>query len=208
MNRVKSVRYRESGSWALFDVDTRERYAAPNGPRYRKRAEVIRPQVERLLEAATIANAKVIATTCANTSCIPMGGTFQAGSLWVSQEPDVLDWKKKLLHNQLILLEKRTCGSVQANTEMRAWEVFNRNPHAKDVIVSLNIPNWIVYGHSVESCVASTVRGIMALGFDVTIIRDAVVSFNGKVEDSNDTLACLGDEGAFLSTTDEFLSSI
>ncbi len=194
--------------WALFDVDTRERYAVPAGPSFRERALIIKSQVETLLHAAKQHGAKVVATTCSNPSCIPMGGKFPKGSLWVSQEPEVFEWKSQLNDSQLILIEKRTCGSVEANIAMRSWEVFKRNPHASNVIRSMDVSNWVIFGHSADACVASTAREIMQLGFSVTIIRDAVVARNGTVESAAGTLNTLSEQGAKLLTVEQFLSEL
>lgn len=191
--------------WALFDVDTRECFGAPEGPIFRKRAERVRPQVERLIEAAARNRVPVVSTTCANPGCVPRGGELGPSELWVPQDAGERDWVDSLQGRSFVLLEKRTAGSVEANDCQRVWEVFSRNPHAAEVVRNLDASEWGVFGHSAEYCVAATVRGLLSLGCSVTVLTDAVVAFAGTVEGAQGALEELQSDGARLESIEQFL---
>ena len=194
-----------SVAWALFDVDTREKFGAPEGPTFRRRALVIQPQVKRLVEAADSAGVPILATTCANPACVPRAGQLGTNELWVPDDENDRKWECNLPGRDLVLLEKRTAGSREANKCERVWEVFSRNPHAAQVVRSIDAREWGVFGHSAENCVATTVRGLLNLGCKVTVLTDAVVAFLGTVEGARDSLKELERDGAQLESVNEFL---
>jgi nicotinamidase-related amidase len=202
---LRSEELKMTAAWALFDVDTRERFGAPDGPVFRKRAQIVRPQVEQLLEAAGRSGVPVVATACANPACVPLAGELGPSELWVPQDHCEHDWAHHLQGCRFVLFEKRTAGSVEANIRERVWETFSRNGNAAQVVRELNAQEWAVFGHSAEYCVATTVRGLLALGCSVTILSDAVVAFAGTVEGTRGTLEKLRSEGTHLETVEAFL---
>ncbi len=156
---------------AFFDVDTQWGDRASQCLLLRVHLKDMAPVYDRMAEIIQARAARVVATLCVQSPVIDL--TTHPDLVWVPMEDSHPDWRDRVESGNRFVLEKRTCGSPEANREARAFDVFFAHPYASDLIRRIGIRKWYVFGRA-EMCVGAVVNGLLALGLDVTVVSDAV----------------------------------
>jgi len=191
----------------FFDVDTRVVNDQGKGLVIGPRAEPIAPQLDPLFALASLRRLPVVATTCVQTP--PVADALDTEAVHVRLDGDPKPALARAGSASAIFLERRSCGSAEANVAAGVFDVFHVNPHAAECIRRTGIHHWAVFGISLEYCLRGTCLGLCRLGLDVTVLTDAVVPsprpFGQTVEE---VLAELASAGAHLQRTAAFLEAI
>jgi nicotinamidase/pyrazinamidase len=160
----------------LVDVDTQVDFVEPAGALYVPRAEMLKPNFARLVEAARGRGLTIVASADAHPADDPEFTVFpphclagSAGQKRVSEtEPDrsfviAIDGtapREARDRGATIVLEKVAC------------DLFT-NPAADRVLRETQAKTAIVFGVALDYCVRAAALGLRARGYETVLVRDA-----------------------------------
>ena len=156
----------------LWDVDCRELSEDGKTLKFRQRVEPLAAKLNELYDFARRHELTTIFTTCCSGRMPP--NVNHKDFLFVPLQGNESGWESRFSDYTLIYLEKVTCGDPRLNFQCRAFDVFHGNQNAERLLYLLDIPTWIVFGNGFELCVASSVGGILNVGYHVRLITDVL----------------------------------
>jgi hypothetical protein len=189
----------------LFNVDTQEPAASMDRLVIRPRMAPFGAQVEALLRFAEAHDVTVVSTACVNAA--PVAAVLPPEAVFVPTDAGETAWRDRLGGDcRRVWIEKRSCGSREANVGQRAFDPFHANPHAAEAVRSLGISHYAVFGDSAAYCLRCTAEGLLGLGCRVTLLADAIGPGIDDERRKAEVLAELRLLGATVTTTGEFLA--
>lgn len=193
---------------AFFNACTCVGYGSERGPQLRDRAIPIAEQLARLFHFAWERDIAVVSTRCLQGGQAPPVGPVVPRTLVVVPAEDTSRaWEVQLPACSEILLERKPVVSLEDVVYTRVCDLSDDNLSANELIRSLDIDQWAVFGVSTQGCVASAARGLMRLRKRVTVLSDAILPSGGEwtTMPPSEVLEELRQEGAVIETTEEFL---
>lgn len=162
-----------------FDIDTQIDFIFPSGALYAPGAEKLLPRIAQLNHTATANGGKVISTTDAHAEDDP---EFQdwpphcvVGTAGQTKPCALLQEKRAVVPKYATGLHVADAGQIIL--EKAHLSLFT-NPNTEALIRSLNPEECIVYGVVTEYCVKECAMGLLARGYKVSLVRDAIQSLN------------------------------
>jgi nicotinamidase/pyrazinamidase len=198
----------------LWEVDVQADFMLPGGKLYVPGAEKLLPNIRKLTNAARHGRVFLVSHGCFHTPDDPEFKVFpphcvkgQPGSRFVPEaladtfvtvpNDPAATLPSDLSQYQQIILEKQTLNIFESN-------------HAEDLLKRLKRefenPEFIVFGVVTEYCVALAAKGLLARGYRVAVVQDAIETL--KPEDGRRMLDELQQLGARLVSTDEVLACL
>ncbi len=174
----------------FFDIDTQYRFMHKKGSFYVKGAEKIIPNLKRITQFAKEKSISVIATIDRHN----IGGQEKIKETMLSHAISVpnkiLDYTAigQLRQKDRLLIEKQK------------HDVFS-NPNTKKLLQS--VKKAYVYGVATDYCVKEALLGLMDMGIQTYVIKDAIKSTSKANE--KEYLALFKNKGAKLLTTSRLL---
>jgi nicotinamidase/pyrazinamidase len=192
-------------STVFFDVDTQLDFVSPAGVLYSPGAERVIAAVERLNRHAASHGISLISTADAHAENDAEFAQWPphcvAGSLGQRKAAATLIGKSVVVPNRDGLPE--TDGAAQIVIEKQTVDVFETRTIAP-LLARLAADRFVVYGVVTEICVWNTARGLLRLGYPVTVVTDAVHAL--RAGDGEHTLGELRGAGATLATASDVLA--
>lgn len=201
----------------LFDSDCLElspgdAACLPSLPGFslRERMQPLADKVDALYALSATQHLKTVFTHCCSARAVTPGG-----------HPDVLvvprnggkdSWKRQVPQYRLINIEKHHAAPPNESFICRHFDAFQHNANASQLFESLDIPQWVVFGHGFDLCVDSSVKGILMAGYRVHLLTDVIASSAsgygpyGTDFSREATLAYLKKIGVTTGTLDAFLA--
>lgn len=121
------------------------------------------------------------------------------------------EWLKHVDRFRLVNLEKHNGAALHESFICRHFDAFQHNSNARKLFAKLNIPRWVMFGHGFDLCVDSSVKGLIAAGYQVHLLVDVIASAAtgygpyGTEESKRSILTYLQKIGVTTGTLDEFL---
>ena len=195
----------------LIDVDTQFDFLDPGGNLYVPGAIVIRPALERLFEFARRSGLPVISTADEHSARDPefeqFGRHCEQGTLGQHKLPFTILPKSRIVRPQDALP-----GGPAAPLREYQQLVFYKarldgfaNPHLGELVESLQVGEYVVFGVCTDYCVATAVDGLLSRGAKVAIVADAVRALDEAK--GADVLARFGKRGVRFVRTAEVVHS-
>jgi nicotinamidase/pyrazinamidase len=186
----------------FVDVDTQFDFLFPSGALYVPGAEGILPALERLQRYAAGHGISVVSTADAHAEDDPEFASWPphciAGTIGQHKPAATLLEKRVVAPNRAGSLAIQ--GARQIVVEKQTIDVFAAR-QIRPVLESLNPERFVVYGVVTEICVASAVRGLLALRKPVAVVEDAVRGLTPV--DAARALADIRSLGATLTTVSD-----
>ncbi|QDV49863.1 cysteine hydrolase family protein [Gimesia fumaroli] len=194
--------------FAFFNTCSREGFGFEDVPTLRPRAEPINKQLVKLYDFARTNGIRVLFTQCVGRASPPLGRSPQPHTLMVPLDSSVSSWKDQIETCREIFIERPQFGSPEENRRMRVADVFHSNPATDELVRSLDVAEWIVFGVAMQACVTFAVRGLLRQGRSVTILSDALLPASVALSNLTikESLDQLQSAGAHVETTDEFFA--
>ena len=195
----------------FWEVDAQMDFMLPGGKLYVPGAERIIPNIRRLVEAAQENGAWLISSVDAHTENDPEFERFPPhcvqGSPGARIIPEGLAKNPFTIPNDpSVELSKDIFSQSQVVLEKQTLDDFD-NPHTGELVKRLgDETEYVVFGVATEYCVWCAVKGLLARGRKVRIVRDAIRAL--VPEDGRRALKELESLGARLTTTEQVLEEI
>ena len=173
---------------AVFvDVDTQLDFLYPAGALYVPGAERLVPAIGRLNRYAASQGIPVLSTADAHTENDP---EFEHWPPHCIVDTTGQHKASATLLDKRVVVPNRDCefsldGAQQVIVEKQSVDVFKAR-NLERVLQILNADRYVVYGVVTEICVASAVRGLLAMKKSVTVVADAIKEL--RAEDATRTL--------------------
>jgi nicotinamidase/pyrazinamidase len=208
---VSGRRYMVSKDFIFWEVDVQSDFMLPGGKLYVPGAEKLLPNIRRLTDAARQGRVFLVSHGCFHAAHDPEFQTFPPhcvkGTAGAEFVPEALTEKIARVENdpaanlpedlstyQQILLEKQTLNIFESR-------------HADALVTRLgDRAEFVVFGVVTEYCVSLAVKGLMARGRRVALVKDAIETLTP--EEGRSTIAALQALGARIITTDQALSAL
>ena len=172
---------------AVFvDVDTQLDFLYPAGALYVPGAERLVPAIGRLNRYAASQGIPVLSTADAHTENDP---EFEHWPPHCIVDTTGQHKASATLLDKRVVVPNRDCefsldGAQQVIVEKQSVDVFKAR-NLERVLQILNADRYVVYGVVTEICVASAVRGLLAMKKSVTVVADAIKEL--RAEDATRT---------------------
>jgi nicotinamidase-related amidase len=195
-------------SIGFFEVDGRELATSGDSLAFVPRATRFQEKLEHLETVARHLQAPFVFTICCADRFLEP--ERKAGSVVVPRGAGSTAWIEQLQGARIIHLEKpRECGDHKMDAELLVWDMFLHNENAPRLFEELKVKHWVTYGIGIDHCVSSATRGLLRLGYDVTVLSDLLVSnAGGNHETMSAMLMQLSKLGARVQTCEEFLREL
>jgi len=198
-----------SRDFIFWEVDVQNDFMLPGGKLYVPGAEKLLPNIRRLTDAARQGKVFLVSHGDFHTPNDPEFKIFPPhcvkGTPGADLVPEALTEKVARVPNedaaklpedlspyQQILLEKQTLNIFESR-------------HADELVRKLgDHAEFVVFGVVTEYCVSFAVKGLLARGRRVAVVKDAIETL--KAEEGEKTLAEFERLGARLTTTDQALA--
>ncbi len=166
---------------ALFDTDCLE-VAGDGSLRSRVLPDFgIRPRVQPLAEKldSLYAFAKrhdlvMVFTQCCSARAVAPDSHPEV--LVVPMDPGDRGWMERVGRFRLINIQKHNAAPLHQSFICRHFDMFQHNGNARRLLEILDIPRWVVFGHGLDLCVDSAVKGIVAAGYAAHVLTDVLAS--------------------------------
>lgn len=194
--------------FAFFNLCSRQKFGYKQPHEHRPRADPIQSRLSQLYVFAERHGVRVLFTQCVGGSRLPLGASDQASTLMVRHDADSSDWLPQLDSYREIFVERPSYGSPEANQRMRASDVFQSNASTTELVNTLEVAEWIVFGVAMQACVTSAARGLLQQRQSVTILSDAVLPASNAQLTVEQSLEQMQSEGARIETTESFFARV
>jgi nicotinamidase/pyrazinamidase len=146
-----------------FDIDTQIDFMFPAGALYVPGAGKLLPRIAQLNRDAVANGGKLISTMDAHSE----------------DDPEFKQWPPHCVKGTVGQTKPAALlvGDGQIILEKTQLSLFS-NPNAESLIKALDPEECVVYGVVTELCVKECVVGLLARGYKVSIVRDAIQSLN------------------------------
>ena len=186
---------------ALLVVDVQNDFADPNGSLHVEGGEQILPLVNHEIDRATGAGAFVVYTQDWHPPSTPHFAIH--GGKWPVH--CVRDTWGADLHPELKVVGDRIRKATGPEDGYSGFSVEHlpsgdrRGTGLDDLLRSRAIERIVVVGLATDYCVKETALDGLRLGYDVTVVRDAVGAVELQLGDGVTALAAISDAGAWLA---------
>jgi len=210
---VESAEIAAQSTMVFWAVDAQQDFMNPAGRLYVPGAEQIIPNIQRLVEAAEQSRVLLISSADAHEMEDPELSEWRPHCLKGTAGAELIPEARAV--RQLVIRSRRGFplpGDIgaypQIVLEKSTFEVFD-NPNTDALLKRLRSvtcgdeTEFVVFGVATEYCVRSTVEGLLRRGCKVTVVSDAIRSFNH--EHGQVVLADLKARGAKTLTTEEVI---
>ncbi|MGD9127940.1 MAG: isochorismatase family protein [Planctomycetia bacterium] len=190
----------------FFEVDSRQRAKSRECLVFTPRTVRLRNKLEHLQSVAEKIGAPFIFTTCCAERFVSQANPA-AGTLVVPRDPAETGWIQELPACRMINIEKKPeWGDYKKDHEDLVWDMFLHNANTDKLFEKLGVTHWIAYGIGIDLCVSSAAKGLLKLGYDVTVLSDVLVSNAGGTKKTMaQMLDRLYEMGATVKTYSEFI---
>ena len=204
-----------SRSVIFWDVDTQADFMLPGGNLYVPGAERLIPNLNRLTNAARDDRVLIVGDACVHTTNDPEFRHFPPHCVFGTPGAEIIPETRA---DRVLFIPNRAGAAVpqdlsvyqQVILEKQTLDVFD-NPNTQIVlerITRFTDPDaeFFVFGVVTEYCVRLAVKGLLACGRRVALVRDAIESL--KPQDGSKTIEELASQGARLVSTDQALAAL
>ncbi len=194
-----------SVKYGFFDVDCLELNERGNGLGYRPRVSPIVPRLEKLYALAKSKGYPLVFTTCCSGQMLDDDSLEDV--LVVPLETENEEWLSNLNQYEIFNMRKKAYGDPKLNASCRAFDMFQDNGNAVQLLKALDVDTWVLFGNGFDLCVGSAVKGILKAGLPLLLIEDLRISSAGGTPESEcATLAAMKEMGANFIYYEEFLA--
>jgi nicotinamidase/pyrazinamidase len=200
-----------SADYILWEVDVQADFMLPGGKLYVPGAEKLLPNIRRLTDAARQGQVFLVSHGCFHVPDDPEFKTFPPhcvkGTAGAELVPEALADKVVRIPNEAeAKLPENLSQYQQILLEKQTLNIFESR-HADALVRQLgNRAEFLVFGVVTEYCLSFAVKGLLARGRRVAVVRDAIETLTP--EQGQKTVAELERLGARITTTDEALRAI
>jgi nicotinamidase/pyrazinamidase len=195
----------------FWDVDTQADFMLPGGKLYVPGAEKLIPNLKRLVDAAREEKVFLISTTDAHTPDDPEFRQWPPhcvqGTAGQKKIPETMTDNFLVVPNDPGFTLPRDVQSYkQIVLEKQTLDGFD-NVHTEKILKQLGRePEYCVFGVVTEYCVRLAAVGLLARGYRMALVTDAIETLDG--ESGKRTIEELAARGARLITTEEALRQV
>jgi len=195
----------------FWEVDAQADFMLPGGKLYVPGAEKLISNIRRLVAGAVEAGILLVSSGDFHAANDPEFKTFPPhclrGTPGANIIPEGLAKGCRVIPNDVSFrLPEDILRSRQVLLEKQTLDVFD-NPHTSELVERLGRDaEYVVFGVVTEYCVRCAVKGLLARGRKVAVVRDAIETL--KPEDGQRALTELQSLGARLITTEEGLNAV
>lgn len=157
----------------FFDVDCRELSADGINLVFRPRVNPIADKLDTLYTMASKSQIPFIFTTCCSGKMLH--DDSREDIVFVPIDKSLSLWKEKVHSCHLFYIQKKAFGDPKMNFSCRAYDVFNGNENALELLRELDVQEWVVFGNGFDLCVNSVAKNILKAGYKVTLISDIMI---------------------------------
>ena len=171
----------------FWEVDTQADFMLPGGKLYVPGAEKLIPNIRRLVQAATETNTFLVSSGDAHPEGDPEFKRFPPhclrGTPGARIIPEGLGKTFRTLPNDgSSKVPENVLSGPQVVIEKQTLDVFD-NPKTSTLVEHLGSDaEYVVFGVVTEYCVSCAVKGLLARGRKVAVVRDAIETLNATME--------------------------
>jgi len=191
----------------FFEVCCREKALDSNSTLFEERAVPFDDQLANLQALSVDNGGPLVFTICCACRFLCKGDSSEM--LLIPRDVDDTGWMEEVGEYRIFNIEKKSDdGDIAKGDAERIFDMFLHNANADKLFGKLNVSRWIVYGVGIDLCVSSAAKGLLRLGYDVTILTDVLTSnAEGTPESMREMLDQLCEMGATTTTYSEFIRS-
>ncbi len=195
----------------FWEVDTQADFMLPGGKLYVPGAEKLIPNIRRLVQAATETNTFLVSSGDAHPEGDPEFKRFPPhclrGTPGARIIPEGLGKTFRTLPNDgSSKVPENVLSGPQVVIEKQTLDVFD-NPKTSTLVEHLGSDaEYVVFGVVTEYCVSCAVKGLLARGRKVAVVRDAIETL--KRDDGDRALDDMKGLGARLITTEDAIKGV
>jgi nicotinamidase/pyrazinamidase len=196
-------------NFLFWDVDTQVDFLSPQGKLYVPGAEKIIPRLQQLTKYAADHAIPIVASTDAHLESDPEFTQYPPHCIVRTEGQRKVEGTLLARHytvpNRAIELPEDAQRYPQIIVEKQAFDVFT-NPNTDALLKLFGKREIILYGVVTEICVDHAARGLMARGYRVNLVTDAIQALSA--EQASATLDLVMAQQGQLVTTDQLLAGI
>jgi nicotinamidase/pyrazinamidase len=196
-------------NFLFWDVDTQVDFLSPQGKLYVPGAENLIPRLQQLTRYAADHGIPIVASTDAHRESDPEFTQYPPHCIVRTEGQRKVEGTVLARHytvpNRKIELPADLPAYAQIIVEKQAFDVFT-NPNSDALLKLLGQREIILYGVVTEICVDRAARGLMARGYRVNLVSDAIQALNA--EQASATLDFVMAQEGQVVTMDELLAGI
>ena len=192
----------------FFDVDCRQ-MTDGNQWDYVPRMFPVKDKLDRLF-AFIEENRYKLASMCCVWANMPQPGSRE-DMLFIPLDPEDSGWQDVYEQYRMYYLEKKPrCATDPIDHANGPHQIFLHNRNAIQLLNSLDVSEWVVFGNALDICGDLTVEKLLKLGHRVVFLSDVMVLGAGERSETPEairdrTYACWREKGAIQLTLDQLL---
>lgn len=193
----------------FLDIDTQIDFMLPHGKLYLEESRHIFKNLHRLLEFALMNHILILQTADTHTEDDPEFSTFGfpphcvAGTPGWHRVPETSLVPDLVIQNPHRTLLKPIERERVVLIEKPSFSIAT-NPTALELIESLRPCHFVAFGVATEGCVRKSILSLRSLGFDVSVVIDAVAA--GRIKSGEQALEEFTSLGVRPLITDDVCS--
>jgi len=195
----------------FWEVDAQADFMLPGGKLYVPGAEKLIPNIRRLVQAASETGAFLVSSGDAHPEGDPEFKRFPPHCLRGTPGAQIISEGlaktfRTIPNDGSSKLPEDALSGPQVVIEKQTLDVFD-NPKTSALVERLGSDaEYVVFGVVTEYCVKCAVKGLLARGHKVAVVRDAIETL--KREDGDRALDDMKGLGARLITTEDAIKEV
>ncbi len=209
---MQSTDFMQRGSRLVFlDIDTQIDFMLPEGKLYLEESRHIFSNLHRLLEFALINRILILQTADTHTEDDPEFSTYGFPAHCVAGTPGWRRVPETDLVPDLILKNgdmqdlPMIDGQRSILIEKPSFSITS-NPASVRLVEALRPCHFVVFGVATEGCVKKSILSLCSLGFDISVVIDAVAA--GRIKAGEEALEEFASLGVRPIITEDVCSGI
>lgn len=154
-----------------FDPEKKHKPSSLNNFSYRERIAPHSDKIDEIYEYAEKNNYYMIFTQCCGANPTPYEN--DNGILVIPRDTENKDWISQVKHHRIFNIEKIYESRTPLESfNCRHFDTFQHNTNADILLRMLDVERWVVFGHGLDLCVDTSIKGIINNGYKATLLTD------------------------------------
>jgi len=154
-----------------YDPEKKHKPSALKHFSYRERIAPHSDKINKIYEYAEKNNYYMIYTQCCGANPTPIDNDLDI--LVIPRDTTNKDWISKVKNHRIFNIEKIYESKTPSESfNCRHFDTFQHNSNADILLRMLDIETWIVFGHGLDLCVDTSIKGIINNGYKSILLTD------------------------------------
>lgn len=156
-----------------FDPEMKHKTSSLKNFSYRERISPHSDKIDKIYEYAEKYDHYMIFTQCCGANPTPVEN--DNGILVIPRDIENKDWISKVKNHRIFNIEKiYESRTPMESFNCRHFDTFQHNSNADILLRILDIEKWVVFGHGLDLCVDTSIKGIIKNGYKAILLTDVI----------------------------------